>query len=64
MKQRKVIRGLPIAVLVSLALSASQSFAVEGMWMPAQMPDIERQLEQAGIEISPDRLALASRWLL
>ena len=57
MKQRKVIRGLPIAVLVSLALSASQSFAVEGMWMPAQMPDIERQLEQAGIEISPDRLA-------
>lgn len=56
MKQCRIIRGLHVAVSLALSLSATSATAVEGMWTPAQLPDIDRQLAEAGLEIAPDRL--------
>ena len=57
MIQTKVIRGLPVAVSVALVLLVTNAIAVEGMWTPAQMSDIERNLQEAGLELAPDKLA-------
>jgi hypothetical protein len=35
----------------------STSWAVEGMWTPEQLPDIEDQLKDAGLRISPEALS-------
>jgi hypothetical protein len=37
-------------------LSGHPALAVEGMWTPGQLPDIEHQLEKAGLRIDVDRL--------
>ena len=61
MNQRKVTGGLPFAVTITisvyLALFTTTAIAVEGMWTPAQLPDIERQLKDAGLEIAAADLA-------
>ena len=41
---------------LALMLAAGNSMAVEGMWTPEQLPDIERQLKDAGLKINVDRL--------
>jgi hypothetical protein len=56
MKQRRIGRRLAATISFTLALSANNAIAVEGMWTPAQLPDIERQLEEAGLEIAPDKM--------
>lgn len=43
-------------VACSLFTAASPALAVEGMWTPEQLPDIERQLEDAGLRIDVDKL--------
>ena len=52
-------RGLGPILLIAMAisLSAQTSHAVEGMWTPEQLPDIEGQLEDAGLRISPNALS-------
>ncbi|WP_223669123.1 S46 family peptidase [Kangiella shandongensis] len=45
------------AVAISIAATASPLMADEGMWQPSQLPQIEDQLEDAGLEIDPDNLA-------
>ncbi len=42
---------------LAIAAFAHVSHAVEGMWTPEQLPDIEDQLEDAGMRIDPDKLA-------
>ena len=44
------------AAACSLLIVAAPASAVEGMWTPEQLPDIERQLEDAGLEIDVDKL--------
>ncbi len=45
-----------VAVLAVAAFTLP-AYAVEGMWMPEQLPDIEEQLEEAGMRIDPEKLA-------
>ena len=45
------------ALLVSFALLATPLMALEGMWMPQQVPQLADQLEKMGLEMSPERLA-------
>ena len=56
MKQRAIIRGFHVAFSLVLSLLATSATAVEGMWTPAQLPDIQRQLAEAGLEIDPNKL--------
>ncbi|GAA0197215.1 S46 family peptidase [Kangiella japonica] len=44
------------AVAISVATAASPLMADEGMWQPNQLPQIEEQLKQAGLEIDPKNL--------
>jgi len=56
MKQRATIRGFHVAFSLVLSLLATSATAVEGMWTPAQLPDIQRQLAKAGLKIDPNKL--------
>ena len=40
-----------------LLLSLSSAHAVEGMWLPEQMPSLAKSLEEQGLELSPRTLA-------
>src|SRR5688572_24926093 len=40
-----------------LALASTSALAVEGMWPPQQLPEIEAALKQAGLELDPAQLA-------
>ena len=51
---RAVVSPLALAIL---ALSASQASAVEGMWMPQQLPTIAKQLKATGLAIDPAKLS-------
>jgi hypothetical protein len=44
------------AVALSVATAASPLMADEGMWQPNQLPQIEDQLKEAGLEIDPKNL--------
>ena len=44
-------------VTLLLCLSWQASLAIEGMWTPEQLPDIEKQLEDAGLRIGADELS-------
>ena len=46
---------------VSAGIGAGQARADEGMWMPAQLPDIAAQLKEAGFKGDPDELADLTR---
>jgi len=46
-----------MSIATAICFSISTSWAVEGMWTPEQLPDIENQLEDAGLRISPDKLS-------
>jgi hypothetical protein len=43
--------------LLVLALLSAPALANEGMWMPQQMPQLAKELKDAGLEIDPARLA-------
>ena len=40
-----------------LALASTSAFAVEGMWPPQQLPEIESALKQTGLKLDPAQLA-------
>lgn len=40
-----------------LPLLLSSAFAVEGMWLPAQMPELAEQLAEVGVTLSPNDLS-------
>jgi hypothetical protein len=44
-------------MFVSLALSTTIACANEGMWTPKQLPQIEKDLKAAGLEIEPSTLS-------
>ncbi|WP_242103185.1 S46 family peptidase [Lysobacter sp. M2-1] len=46
---------------VSAGIGAGQARADEGMWMPAQLPDIAAQLKEAGFKGDPEDLADLTR---
>lgn len=49
---------LKLLASVGLGLSLSgQSYAVEGMWQPEQLPLIEKSLKTKGLQISPEKLS-------
>ncbi len=50
---RKPALAMSAALTLGLAGGAN---AVEGMWTPEQLPDIERQLKDAGLKINVDKL--------
>src|SRR5690606_8034281 len=43
--------------LFLLAFLSSSALAVEGMWQPQQLPELEDQLKELGLEIPVDELA-------
>lgn len=50
------MKKLISAAAISVATAASPLMANEGMWQPNQLPQIEDQLEDAGLEIDPENL--------
>jgi len=50
------LRTLSLSVFAAL-LGAPLAHAVEGMWVPQQLPEIAGPLKQAGLELSPEQLA-------
>lgn len=51
-------RSAPLRLVLALALSvAGAAGADEGMWMPRQIPDLAPELEAAGMQLDPARLA-------
>ncbi|AOE50014.1 S46 family peptidase [Kangiella sediminilitoris] len=51
------MKNIFLAGALSIATTASPLMANEGMWQPSQLPEIEDQLEDAGLEIDPDNLS-------
>jgi hypothetical protein len=45
-----------LTLLASALLAAPLAHAVEGMWMPEQLPEIEAALKSAGLELDPRSL--------
>jgi len=48
---------LAAAVALPLAFSSAPAHAVEGMWTPRQLPEIEADLRAKGLAMDPERLA-------
>ncbi len=46
-----------LAIAIAICFSLQTSWAIEGMWTPEQLPDIEGQLEEAGLRIGAKNLA-------
>ncbi len=46
-----------VSFISVLALSASSLSAMEGMWMPSQVPELAAELKEMGLEMDPERLA-------
>ena len=57
MPDYSTFRGLCRLVIPAAAACASAGHAVEGMWMPEQLPEIESQLKAAGMRIDPEQLS-------
>ncbi len=53
----RISRGLLAAAAVALTLPIMNAGAVEGMWTPGQLPDIERELKEAGLKVDMDSLS-------
>lgn len=59
------MRRLPGLLLsLSCLLSATASHAEEGMWQPAQLPDLEVQLKARGLDLEPEDLAQLTEYPL
>lgn len=46
-----------LALSLSLVLSSAPGHADEGMWQPAQLPELEVQLKARGLDLEPEDLA-------
>ena len=46
-----------VVAAVAMSVLAPAAWAVEGMWTPEQLPEIEDQLKDAGLKISADKLS-------
>jgi hypothetical protein len=60
MSHKKPMRlgvGMFLMIAVPVCFTLRASWAVEGMWTPEQLPDIEGQLQDAGLRISPNKLS-------
>ena len=57
MPDYSILRGLRRLVIPAAAACATAGHAVEGMWMPEQLPEIESQLKAAGMRIDPQQLS-------
>ncbi len=58
----RALSGLLLSL--SLVLPASNSHAEEGMWQPAQLPDLEVQLKARGLDLEPEDLARLTEYPL
>lgn len=54
MKHRLMLRACALSCL--LLVSAMPTLALEGMWTPEQLPDVNRQLRDAGLKMKVDQL--------
>jgi len=48
---------MPLLLLLALVVLIPEAAADEGMWMPQQLPELARQLEDAGLELKAASLA-------
>ena len=53
----RLSRGLMLLSASAMCFFFQASLAVEGMWMPEQLPDIEGELKDAGLKISAQELS-------
>ncbi|MFB9068457.1 S46 family peptidase [Pseudofulvimonas gallinarii] len=58
----RVLPGLLLSL--SLVLPAMHGHADEGMWQPAQLPDLEVQLKARGLDLEPEDLARLTEYPL
>ncbi len=56
MNTRRTTNGWALVVTLCSGLVAAPAAAVEGMWTPEQLVDIERDLKEAGLRIKADKL--------
>lgn len=59
-KSPKTTEYLPhekyLCLAASVCRNANSAFATEGMFTPDQLPDIAKDLRQAGLKLNPDQM--------